>query len=47
MNRQVCIHNDWWTELIWNKDEEFYYTNRLLKRLHDHDKTDSEDTEEE
>ena len=51
-NRQVCIHKDWWTKIIWNKDEECYYTNRLLKRLHDYDKTDSEgesqdsDTEE-
>ena len=42
-NRQVCIHKDWWTEIIWNKDEECYYTNRLLKRLHDYDETDSEE----
>ena len=39
-DRQVCIHKDWWTKIIWNKDEECYYTNRLLKRLH---KTDSEE----
>ena len=42
-SKQVCIHNDWWTEIIWNKDEECYYTNRLLKQLHDHDNTDSEE----
>ena len=42
-DRQVCIHNNWWTEIIWNKDEECYYTNRLLKRLHDYDETDSEE----
>ena len=42
-NRQVCIHKDWWTEIIWNKDKECYYTNRLLKRLHDYDETDSEE----
>ena len=41
-NRQVCIHKDWWTEIIWNKDEECY-TNRLLKKLHDYDETDSEE----
>ena len=41
--RQVCIHKDWWTEIIWNKDKECYYTNGLLKKLHDHDKTDSEE----
>ena len=46
-NRQVCIHNDWWAGIIWNKDEECYYTNGLLKRLHNHDKTDSEDSEKE
>ena len=39
----MCIHKDWWTEIIWNKDEECYYTNRLLKKLHDYDKTDSEE----
>ena len=42
-NRQVCIHKDWWTKIIWNKDEECYYTNRLLKRLHNYDETDSEE----
>ena len=42
-DRQVCIHKDWWTEIIWNKDEECYYTNRLLKKLHNYDKTDSEE----
>ena len=42
-DRQVCIHKDWWTEIIWNKDKECYYTNGLLKRLHDYDKTDSEE----
>ena len=41
--RQVCIHNNWWTEIIWNKDEECYYTNGLLKKLHDYDKTNSEE----
>ena len=45
LDRQVCIHNDWWTEIIWNKDEGCYYTNRLLKRLHDYDETDSEESE--
>ena len=39
----MCIHKDWWTEIIWNKDEECYYTNRLLKKLHDYDETDSEE----
>ena len=39
----MCIHKDWWTEIIWNKDEECYYTNGILKRLHDYDKTDSEE----
>ena len=39
----MCIHKDWWTEIIWNKDEECYYTNGLLKRLHDYDKTNSEE----
>ena len=39
----MCIHKDWWTEIIWNKDEECYYTNRILKRLHDYDETDSEE----
>ena len=42
-DRQVCIHNNWWTEIIWNKDEECYYTNRLLKKLHKYDETDSEE----
>ena len=42
-DRQVCIHKDWWTEIIWNKDEECYYTNGLLKRLHDYDEADSEE----
>ena len=42
-DRQVCIHKDWWTEIIWNKDEECYYTNGILKRLHDYDETDSEE----
>ena len=42
-NRQVCIHKDWWTEIIWNKDEECYYANGILKRLHDYDGTDSEE----
>ena len=42
-DRQVCIHNNWWTEIIWNKDEECYYTNGLLKRLHNYDKTDSKE----
>ena len=39
----MCIHKDWWTEIIWNKDEECYYTNRLLKRLHNYNETDSEE----
>ena len=42
-NRQVCIHKDRWTEIIWNKDKECYYTNGLLKRLHDYNETDSEE----
>ena len=42
-DRQVCIHKDWWTEIIWNKDEECYYTNGLLKKLHNYDETDSEE----
>ena len=42
-DRQVCIHNNWWTEVIWNKDKECYYTNGLLKKLHDYDETDSEE----
>ena len=42
-DRQVCIHKDWWTEIIWNKDEECYYTNGLLKKLHDYDETNSEE----
>ena len=39
----MCIHKDWWTEIIWNKDKECYYTNGLLKRLHDYNETDSEE----
>ena len=39
----MCIHKDWWTEIIWNKDEECYYTNGILKRLHDYDETESEE----
>ena len=46
-DRQVCIHNDWWTEIIWNKDKECYYTNRLLKKLHDYDKSNSEEESQE
>ena len=42
-DRQVCIHKDWWTKIIWNKDEECYYTNRLLKKLHDYDETNSKE----
>ena len=42
-DRQVCIHKDWWTEIIWNKDKDCYYTNGILKRLHNYDKTDSEE----
>ena len=42
-DRQVCIHKDWWTEIIWNKDEECYYTNRILKRLHNYDETNSKE----
>ena len=42
-DRQVCVHKDWWTEIIWNKDKECYYTNGLLKKLHDYNKTDSEE----
>ena len=42
-DKQVCIHNNWWTEIIWNKDEECYYTNGLLKKLHKYDETDSEE----
>ena len=42
-DRQVCIHKDWWTEIIWNKDKECYYANGILKRLHDYDETDSEE----
>ena len=38
----MCIHKGWWTKIIWNKDKECYYTNGLLKRLHDYDETDSE-----
>ena len=30
-------------EIIWNKDEECYYANGILKRLHDYDETDSEE----
>ena len=43
LDRQVCIHNNWWTEIIWNKDKECYYTNGLLKKLHDYDETDSKE----
>ena len=46
-DRQVCIHNDWWTEIIWNKDKECYYSKGILKRLHDYNETDSEESEEE
>ena len=42
-DRQVCIHKDWWTKIIWNKDKECYYTNGLLKKLHNYDETDSEE----
>ena len=42
-DRQVCIHKDWWTKIIWNKDEECYYTNGLLKKLHDYNETDSKE----
>ena len=42
-DRQVCIHKDWWTKIIWNKDEECYYTNRLLKKLHDYDENNSKE----
>ena len=42
-DRQVCIHKDWWTKIIWNKDEECYYTNRLLKKLHDYNEVDSKE----
>ena len=42
-DRQVCIHKDWWTEIIWNKDEECYYANGILKKLHNYDETDSEE----
>ena len=42
-DRQVCIHKDWWTKIIWNKDKECYYTNVLLKRLHNYDETDSKE----
>ena len=46
-DRQVCIHNNWWTEIIWNKDKECYYTNRLLKKLHNYDESDSEEESQE
>ena len=46
LDRWVCIHNDWWTEVIWNKDKECYYTNGILKRLHNYDETNSEKSEE-
>ena len=46
-DRQVCIHNNWWTEIIWNKDKECYYTNGILKRLHNYNETNSEESEEE
>ena len=42
-DRQVCIHNNWWTKIIWNKDKECYYINRLLKKLHDYNETDSKE----
>ena len=41
-DRQVCIHNNWWTEIIWNKDEECYYTNGLLKKLHYYNESNSD-----
>ena len=44
-DRQVCVHNNWWTEIIWNKDKECYYTNGLLKRLHDYDETNSKESQ--
>ena len=34
-------------EIIWNKDEECYYTNRILKRLHNYDETDSKESDQE
>ena len=46
-DRQVCIHNTWWTEIIWNKDEECYYTNGLLKKLHDYNESDSDEESQE
>ena len=46
-DRQVCIHNNWWTEIIWNKDEECYYTNGLLKKLHDYNESDSKEESQE
>ena len=46
-DRQVCIHKDWWTEIIWNKDKECYYTNGLLKKLHNYDETNSEEESQE
>ena len=42
-DRQVCICKDWWTKIIWNKDKECYYTNGLLKKLHDYNETNSEE----
>ena len=41
--QQTSVHPHWWTEIIWNKDEECYYTNGLLKKLHDYNKTDSKE----
>ena len=46
-DRQVCIHNSWWTKIIWNKDKECYYTNGLLKKLHDYDKSNSDEESQE
>ena len=45
-DRQVCIHNNWWTEIIWNKDKECYYTNGL-KKLHDYNESDSDEESQE
>ena len=42
-DRQVCIHKDWWTKIIWNKDKECYYTNRLLKKLHNYNEVNSKE----
>ena len=46
-DRQVCIHNSWWTKIIWNKGEECYYTNRLLKKLHNYNESDSDEESQE